>query len=129
MPRYPTQTLTDAELRLMKVIWREGDSSTSEVVEVLAAEGVELAPSSVRTILSILEDKGYLTSRIEGRSRCYKAIVSRGEARREALGYFLGSFFDGSREELLLNLLKDEQVGEAELERLRRLVEEEAGDV
>jgi BlaI family transcriptional regulator, penicillinase repressor len=112
----------------MKVIWQRGTASTSDISAALAERDVELAGSTVRTILGILEEKGYLASTVEGRSRVYQALVTRSEARRSALQYFLTRFFDGSREELLLNLLGDEEVDDEELARLKDLVLEEGRD-
>lgn len=126
MARPTTPTLTEAELRLMKVIWRRGKGTSADLVSELADRDVELAASTVRTILGILEEKGYLISEKVGRARSYRPLVSRNEARKEALRYFLSRFFDGSREELLLNLLGDEDVSDDELTRLRKLVEEES---
>ncbi|MQA89833.1 MAG: BlaI/MecI/CopY family transcriptional regulator [Gemmatimonas sp.] len=128
MARPTSPTLTEAELRLMKVIWHRGKSTTSEIGSVLAERDIELAGSTIRTILGILEDKGYLTSTVRGRSRVYRPLVTRSEARRSALHYFLTRFFDGSREELLLNLLGDEDVDDEELARLKELVLEEGRD-
>jgi len=128
MARPTSPTLTEAELRLMKVLWQRGSATTAEITEALAEGDVELAGSTVRTMLGILEGKGYLESTVEGRTRRYRPVVSRKEARRSALNYFLSRFFDGSREELLLNLLGDEEVSDEELARLRELVLEEAGD-
>ncbi|MEX2570367.1 MAG: BlaI/MecI/CopY family transcriptional regulator [Gemmatimonadota bacterium] len=128
MARPTTPTLTEAELRLMKVLWDRGACSTSDVTETLSEQDVELTGSSVRTMLRILEQKGYVRSTRQGRAREYRPIVTRVEARRRALQYFLSRFFDGSREALLLNLLEDDEVEEAELERLKELLSAGGGD-
>lgn len=112
----------------MKVLWQLGTATTAEISTALADRDVELAGSSIRTILGILEEKGAVSSIVDGRSRVYRPLTTRSEARRTALDYFLSRFFDGSREELLLNLIEDEDVGDEELAKLKQLVLEEGRD-
>ena len=128
MARPTSPTLTPAELRLMNVLWERGSGSATEIAGALAEEDVDRADSSVRTILGILEEKGYVASELRGRSRVFTPVISRAEARRTALRYFLTRFFDGSREELLLNLLDDAEVDAAELARLKQLLREGGED-
>lgn len=127
MPRPASPTLTEAELRLMNVLWERGPSSAGEVVAALAAE-VSLAESTVRTVLGILRDKGYVDSTRRGRAVVYHPRMDRGEARRSVLRYLITRFFDGSPGELVLNVLRSEDLDAEEVERLRRVLEEgEAG--
>ena len=123
MPRPTSPTLTEAELRLMKVLWDRGPSTTSEVVTALASE-VSLAESTVRTMLGILKEKGYVDSTPRGRAFVYHPLVGQAEARRGVLHYLLHRFFDGSREELVLNVLNDEELDPEEIARIRRLIQE-----
>lgn len=126
MARPVSATLTEGELRLMKVLWERGPSTTAEVVGALAKQGVRLAESTVRTLMGILRDKQYVG--IDGRSRTkvYRAAVSREEARRRALRYVMSRFFDDSPEELVLSLIRDERVSPKELARLRRIILEDS---
>jgi predicted transcriptional regulator len=121
MPRQTSPTLTEAELRLMDVLWRRGPSTVGEVVETLPDEP---AYSTVLTTLRILEDKGYLEHTKEGRAFVYRAVVDRQQVRRHALHYVLSRFFGNRREELVLSILNDEEISGAELRRLRKLLEE-----
>lgn len=123
MARTPSSTLTEAELRLMKVLWKRGPSSAPEVVEALEGE-VSLAESTVRTMLGILREKGYVEAQPRGRAQVYHPLVERSEARRQALRQLMSRFFDDSPEELVLNLLGDEQLDADEVARLRKLVGE-----
>lgn len=123
MPRPTSPTLTEAELRLMKVLWERGPSTVGEILEALADE-VSLAESTVRTMMGILKDKGYVRSTMHGRAFVYRPIVNRGEARRSVVRHLIDRFFDGSPEELVLNILGDEQLDETELARLRRMIQE-----
>lgn len=123
MSRPPSPTLTDAELRLMKVLWEAGPSTVTEVVAALAGE-VELAESTVRTMLGILKEKGYVRSTQRGRAHVFHPLVGQREAQRSVLRHVLHRFFDDSPEALVLNLLRDDDLDPAELERLRRLLQE-----
>ena len=126
MPRPKTPNLTEAELRLMDVIWDKGRATVAEVAEGLPKE-LDLAYNTVLTTLRILEDKGYLkhTKPKEGRAFVYRAVVSREQASRSAVKHLLRRFFGNSAEALVLNLLEDEDLSERELARVRELLKED----
>src|SRR5690606_7609883 len=102
------------ELRLMKVLWERGPSAVTEVMEAVAEE-VELAESTVRTMLGILKEKGYVRATRRGRARVYHPVVGQREAQRSVLRHVIHRFFDDSPEELVLNLLGDDDLGAAEM--------------
>ena len=122
MARKQTPGLTEAELRLMEVLWERGKSTVNEVADAVSGSA-PLAYSSVLTTLRILERKGYLRHAKEGRAFVYEPVVGRGEAGRSAVRYVLSRFFGNSPELLVLNLLEDEQIDQQELERLKGLIE------
>ena len=126
MPRKRSPNLTEAELRLMDVIWDKGSATVAEVAEALP-KALGLAYNSVLTTLRILEDKGYLrhTKAEDGRAFVYSAVVGRDEAGRNAVRYLVSRFFRNSPELLVLNLLEDEEMGTKELQRIRNLIAEE----
>jgi predicted transcriptional regulator len=126
VPRKKSATLTEAELRLMDVIWEKGSATVAEVAEALPKE-LGLAYNSVLTTLRILEEKGYLshTKPEEARAFVYRAVVGRDEAGRNAVRYLVSRFFRNSPELLVLNLLEDEELGAKELQRIRNLIAEE----
>ncbi len=124
MPRRSTPGLTDAELRLMEVVWEKGASTVAEVVQALPKKA-PLAYSSVLTTLRILENKGYLSHKQEGRAFIYRPVVPRDQARESAVSHLVRRFFHGSRERLILALLKDKGIDAPEIERLRSLIEED----
>jgi predicted transcriptional regulator len=127
MPPRRSVTLTEAELRLMRVLWERGESAVSEVVTAVAEDGV-LAYTSVLTTIRILEKKGYVTHRQEGRAFLYSPCVAEGEASRSEVRHVLARFFGNSRETLLLSLLGDDEVTPEELRRLRQVIAEAAED-
>src|SRR5690606_24711930 len=97
MARPTSRVLTDGELRLMKVIWDRGPSTVTEIREALSTDtDVTLAPSTLRTLLGILEDKGYLRSEQRGKAKVYTALVDRAKARGNVARYVIDRFFNGS---------------------------------
>jgi predicted transcriptional regulator len=124
VPRAKSPGLTDAELRLMEVVWKKGGATVAEVVDGVTGDP-QLAYSTVLTTLRILENKGYLVHSKQGRAFVYKPAVERDTARDNAIRHLLRRFFDGSPELLLLNLLEREKINAKELARLRKRIGEE----
>jgi predicted transcriptional regulator len=118
MPPKRSITLTQAELRLMKILWERGESGVSDMVTAISAE-TELAYTSVLTTIRILEKKGYVCHRQEGRAFLYSSCVGESEAGRSEVRHVLHRFFGNSRERLLLSLLGDDEITPEELNRLR----------
>jgi len=127
MPPRKSNTLTEAELRLMKILWRRGESAVTDLVAALP-EGEPLAYNSVLTTIRILEQKGYVEHRQEGRAFVYRPSVAEDEASRTEVRNVLGRFFGNSREQLVLSLLGDEEISVDELERLKEAVRSAAPD-
>jgi|SRR5271155_1385704 len=121
MPPKRSITLTQAELRLMKVLWDRGESTVADMVKATASEG-ELAYTSVLTTIRILETKGYATHRQEGRAFLYSSSVGELEASRSEVRHVLQRFFSNSREQLLLSLLGDDEISPNELKRLKEAI-------
>jgi predicted transcriptional regulator len=115
--------LTDAELRLMDVIWEKGSATVSDVAEALP-NNPALAYSTVLTTLRILETKGFVRHTKDGRAFVYHPVVGREQARESAVTHLVRRFFENSPELLMLNLLDGKKVDAAELRRLRRKIEE-----
>jgi predicted transcriptional regulator len=124
VPRKKSLHLTDAELRLMDVLWEKGKATVSEVVDGLPQD-VPLAYSTVLTTLRILETKGYIRHTKEGRAFVYQPVVDREEAREGAVKHLLRRFFENSPELLMLNLLESTKIDAGELKRLRKRIEED----
>jgi predicted transcriptional regulator len=122
LPRKASLVLTEAELRLMDVIWGKGPATVQQIQESLP-ESMPLAYNSVLTTIRILEKKKYLTHNKDGRAHVYRPLVARQEASRSEITHLLGRFFQNSRELLVLNLLQDEGLDDSELQRLRHLVQ------
>jgi predicted transcriptional regulator len=118
MPPKKSPTLTEAELRLMKLLWQRGESAVGDLVAAMPDDGA-LAYNSVLTTIRILEKKGYVRHRQEGRAFIYSACVALDDASKVEVRHVLQRFFGNSRERLLLSLLGDEEITPAELRRLK----------
>jgi predicted transcriptional regulator len=117
MARNPSEALTGREAEVMDVLWRLGEATAEQVREVLAGSPHD---STVRTLLRILEAKGYATHEARGKAYVYRAAVERRGAQRLALQGLLTRFFAGSAEDLVLRLIEDERITPEQLDRLRR---------
>lgn len=127
MPPKKSNTLTEAELRLMKILWRRGESAVTDLVAAMP-DGEPLAYNSVLTTIRILEQKGYVEHRQEGRAFVYRPCVAEHEASRTEVRHVLNRFFGNSRERLLLSLLGDEELTTEELQRLKDAIRDAAPD-
>jgi len=123
MPPKRSITLTEAELRLMKMLWLRGESAVGELVAAMP-EGTPLAYNSVLTTIRILEQKGYVTHRQEGRAFLYRPAIAEHEASKTEMRHVMARFFGNSRERLLLSLLGDEEITAEELARLKQAIAE-----
>jgi len=125
MSRKRPATLTNAEHRIMEVIWARGSATVAEVVEAL--EGKD-AYTTILTLMRILKDKGYLSSRKEGRAFVFVPRVDRNTAARKAVDQLLSKFFSGSASELVLSFLREEELTRAELDRIKQRILKSAGE-
>ena len=121
MPRKKSPTLTEAEYRLMDIIWNRETVTVADVVDSLGDP--PLAYNTVLTTMRILEQKGYVRHKTIGRAFVYKAIVEREEAQRNVVSHVVSRFFNNSPRELVLNLIESGEVDEAELAHLLALLE------
>ena len=127
MPPRKSVTLTEAELRLMDVVWQRGESTVQQVLEALPRH-TALAYNSVLTTIRILEKKGYLKHIKDGRAHVYMALIERDDATRSEISHLVSRFFKNSHEQLVLNILEDESIDAGELKRLRKLLAENPGE-
>lgn len=123
MARPKSPLLTDGELRIMRVLWEKGESSVGAVVDALPAKP-KPAYNTVLTLLRIMENKGYVAHRKEGRAFLFRPLIARADAGRKALTSLVNRFFDGSPRLLILNLLEDERLSPEALAELKKRIEE-----
>ena len=122
MPRRQSETLTEAELRIMNVLWLKGFGTVQLILDSLV-EKPALAYNSVLTTIRVLERKGYVKHSKHGRAHVYAPLVERDEATRSEIRHLVGRFFKNSHEQLVLNILEDQGIETEELDRLRDKLE------
>lgn len=124
MPPRQSETLTQAELRIMNALWLKGSATVQVILEALP-EKPALAYNSVLTTIRVLERKGYIkhSKDKDGRAHVYSALVGRKEASRSEIRHLVGRFFKNSHEQLVLNVLEDQGIDAKELDRLRAMLE------
>ncbi len=123
MPPRRSNTLTEAELRLMRLLWRMGECSVQDLVSAIP-EAEKLAYTSVLTTIRILETKGYVEHRQEGRAFLYTATFAEQDAQQSEVRHVMNRFFDNSRERLMLALLGEGDVSTDELHKLKQAIAE-----
>lgn len=121
MPPKRSETLTEAELRVMNVLWTKGPANVQQVLDALP-EKPALAYNSILTTIRVLEKKGYLKHKKDGRAHIYEPLIARDQASRSEVKHLVSRFFGNSNELLLLNLLEDRDIDEGELKKLRDML-------
>lgn len=121
MPPKQSATFTEAELRIMEVLWHKGSGSVQQVQDWLPST---LAYNSVLTTIRILEKKGHVKHIKDGRAFIYEPTIGREEATRSEVRHLVSRFFRNSHEALLLNILQDEEIDAVELRRLREMLDQ-----
>ena len=122
MARPKSDILTEAEQRVMRVLWDRREASVREVTDDLQKTN-PVAYNTVLTILKILTEKGYVKPRQEGRAFVYTPLVSRSEARTQALKKLVSQFFEGSPTELAQHLIRSRELSADELAAIRAELE------
>src|ERR1700684_3888937 len=113
MPRQTSESLTEREAQIMDVVWRLGEATADQVREALPGAPHD---STVRTLIRVLENKGYLTHDVRGKVYVYRSLVGRHKAQKLAVRTILTRFFAGSAEDLVLRLIEDEQLSREQLD-------------
>jgi BlaI family penicillinase repressor len=115
MSSTPANSLTDREAEIMDRLWELG-TATAEQIRINLPD--EPHDSTVRTLLRILEEKGFVSHERVGRSFVYRPVIQREKVQRKTLGHVIRQFFSGSAHDLVLRLLEEEQLSAAELQDL-----------
>jgi predicted transcriptional regulator len=123
MARKPSPALTDAEARVMAVLWQLETATVADVLKELRKKR-SMTYSTVQTMLRILETKGYVTHEKVARAFIYRPVVDQRQARRRALRHLVNRLFENSPSLLVLNVLDDDRIDPVELKRLKKLIED-----
>jgi len=105
----------------MNALWQKGPGTVQQVLDWLP-EKPPLAYNSVLTTVRVLEKKGYVRHLKDGRAHVYQPLIDQKEATRSEIRHLVGRFFKNSHEALLLNILRDEEINEGEVQRLREML-------
>lgn len=122
MPPRQSGTLTEAELRIMNVLWVRGSGTVQQVLDSIS-QAPSIAYNSVLTTIRVLERKGYLKHLKDGRAHVYTPLVGKQEATRSEIRHLVSRFFKDSHEQLVLNVLEDQSLEPEEIKRLRRMLD------
>ena len=118
MSRPKSSSLTDGELRLMQVLWDKEECTVGEVVDAVKGRP-RPAYNTVLTLLRIMERKGYVRHRKEGRAFIFRPVIDRTRATESALKTLVNRFFEGSPRLLMLNLLNETELPPEVMKQLR----------
>ena len=116
MPRQPSKTFTDKEVEIMRVIWERGEATAKEIQEALPDDRHY---NSVLTIIRVLERKGHLTHRAEGKAHIYRAKAKQEKSQRRVLSHLIEQVFGGSAAAMVLHLVETGDLTEDDLSEVR----------
>ena len=114
--------ISDAEWRVMRVVWRCRTATAAEVIEQLVPE-TGWNHRTIRTMLGRLVDKGALAAKDEGNRYVYRAKVTERRCVREEAQSFVEKVFDGDAAELLIHFVRNETLPAEQIDELKRLLD------
>ena len=127
--RKGSSTLTQMELQFMDVLWQQkGSSSVQQVQDTLAASGVELAYTTVQTVLNTLEKKGKVSRELDGRAYVYLPAITKESILKQAVRDLADRMFGGSSEDLVMSLITTREVDAKRIAKLAKKVAEKEKD-
>jgi predicted transcriptional regulator len=124
MARQETEGLTPIELEIMKVLWELGSASVSAVQQRL---GRQSAYTTVQTMLNVLHRKGKVDRTLREKAYYYSPIVSRRQIAGQTIKDLINRLFDGSAENLVMNLVETDQITPEKLAQLNQFLNKETG--
>jgi BlaI family transcriptional regulator, penicillinase repressor len=119
MPDLPE--LTPAQREIMEIIWERGELSASEVRRILSQTRT-VARNTVRTLIERMEEKGWMTHRVDGRTFLYSAAQQRNASIGQKVREVIETVCGGSPEALVTALLDYRGLSPTELERIRQML-------
>ncbi len=122
----PLPPLSEGQLEIMNVVWDRGEVTVAEVWKVLAARRT-VARNTVLTMLTRLEEKGWLCRDDEGFAYLYRAAAGREATLSTMIRRLVDTAFGGSAEGLVLALLHGRGVSKEEAKRIRKMIDQAEG--
>ncbi|MEW6756207.1 MAG: BlaI/MecI/CopY family transcriptional regulator [Candidatus Latescibacterota bacterium] len=117
MARPPEEGLTSRESQIMNALWSRGEATVEEIRGDLPGPP---AGSTLRTLLQIMHNKGYVGFHKRGKAKVYRPLAAREEVQTSALHTLTARLFQGSAGLLLARLVEEEEISLDELDALRR---------
>lgn len=112
----PQKTLTKAEEQVMQALWQTGEGFLKDITDAMPAP--QPHSNTVATLLKILQEKGYVTSKAAGRNNLYIPLVSKAQYSRQSLGNLVAGYFDGSYSNAVSFLVDQKKLSVKDLELL-----------
>lgn len=125
MARPKAKELTERELEVMHAFWRAGETTAADVRDALAADGRDLAYTTVATLVRILCDKGFLVQTNDERPFRYKPARSFDDVSGNLVWDLVERLFGGKREQLLVRLLEEKKLTAKERSVLEEILKEQ----
>lgn len=117
--------ISEAEWRIMKLLWDKNPRTSNEIIEILENDNaVDWNPKTIKTLLNRLVNKGALDYDKDGRSYLYYPKVSENECQRSERQSFLGRVYRGALKPMLAAFIEDESLTKEDIEELKRILEE-----
>lgn len=126
MARKKTPTLTDGEMKIMRIVWQLGEATVGDVFK-MQDKKQKLAYNTILTMMKIMERKGYISHKKKGRAHLFKPSISARQARIKAIKHMVDSFFNGSPELLVQSLVESDNISLDEIERIKEMINENRG--
>jgi BlaI family transcriptional regulator, penicillinase repressor len=118
----PELTPTDRELEALKVLWDRGEATVREICDAMNAAGESLAYTTVLSLLQVMEQKGLVTHRQDGKAYVYLPAVERAKTFRQLASGFLEKVFDGAVDEYVVHALGTRKLSSEELAKIEALL-------
>ena len=113
---------TDRELEALKVLWERGETTVRDLCDALNERGAELAYTTVLSLLQVMEQKGLVAHRRDGKAYVYAPRIDRTKTFRSLAGGFFDRVFDGAVDEYLVHALESRELNAAELAELETMI-------
>ncbi|MBT4482290.1 MAG: hypothetical protein HOC71_01275 [Candidatus Latescibacteria bacterium] len=124
MGRWKARTFTEGELDFMKVLWAQGESTPEDIVSALGKSGREVTGGTVRNVLAVMIEKGYVKRRKRSKAYLYKAKIDKENAQKNLAQNLLKNAFEGSESLLMKALLKNQEIHPEELNMIEKLIKD-----
>lgn len=119
--------LSEAQLEIMNVVWERGEATVSDVWKTLKKRR-HVARNTVQTVMTRLDEKGWLTHRTEGNRFLYSAVPERSKTLGKMVSQLVETAFGGSAEDLMIALLNNRGISHEEAARIRKMIEQAEGE-